>query len=52
MIRYTTPHSMAMIGGFAPRKGTLDTFYRWCRRLGHYPAYEAVERYRRIPNGN
>jgi hypothetical protein len=26
----------------------LDSFYEWCKRIGHYHAYETVERYRRI----
>jgi hypothetical protein len=27
---------------------TLDEFYQWAKRLGHYHAHEAVDRFRRI----
>jgi hypothetical protein len=26
-------------------KPTLQEFYEWAKRLGHYQAYEAVERF-------
>jgi len=49
-MRYTTPHSMAMVRGFRPRIKSLDAFYDWCKSIGHYRYYEAVERFRRIVN--
>ena len=27
----------------------LSSFYKWCREIGHYHAYEAVERFMEVP---
>jgi hypothetical protein len=49
MKTYTTPHSQIMLKGKQPRNRlSLDALERWARRLGHYPVFEAIERYRRI----
>jgi hypothetical protein len=43
-----TPHIMFGNRMRKQKVKTLDTFYQWCRKIGHYESYEAVERYRRI----
>lgn len=48
MKQYTTPHAQMMLRGHRRKAAGLDAFYEWCKRIGHYHAYETVERYRRI----
>jgi hypothetical protein len=47
MSKVTTPHGMAMQRGYRPNGG-LSAFYAWAKRIGHYHASEAVERFRKI----